>query len=140
MIRGLLVGLVACAAAGCGSNVAPVAGKVTLDGAPLVGAVVVFQPDTEAVHPGPGSSGLTDDQGRYSLQLMNGSGTGAIIGKHKVTITAYEGDDTVPSSGSNAVFRKPLLPPEYNANSTLTFEVLPGGTDQANFEIKLKKK
>lgn len=126
---------------GCGSNVVPVSGTVTLNNKPLVNATVIFQPDTGQTNPGPGSHGKTDAKGQFTLQLMNGNTTGAIIGNHKVSITAYEGDgDDVPSSAPETVFRKPLLPSEYNANTKLRFTVPPGGSDAANFDLKTKAK
>ena len=123
--------------AGCGrSNMAPVSGRVTLDDKPLARATVVFQPYSEEKNPGPGSAGKTDDNGQFTLQLMTGNVQGAVLGKHKVSITAYEGGDEVPSSGSRPAFRKALVPLKYNAETELTFEVPPGGTTSANFELK----
>lgn len=68
----LRVALIACLAlCGCGrsANVAevqslPVTGKVTLDGKPLAGAIVVFRaPDPPAAF-----SGMTEENGKYALQ------------------------------------------------------------------------
>jgi hypothetical protein len=130
------------AGVGCGENVAPVSGKVTLDNKPLPNATVIFFPDAGVKIPGPGSKGKTDANGEYSLQLMTKDVRGAIIGKHKVQITAYEGDDgTVPSSGPDMkVFRKILVPDRYNGNSELTFDVPPGGSTSANFDLKSDSK
>jgi hypothetical protein len=123
-------------AAGCGgANTAPVSGRVTLDGDPLANATVVFQPLSEERNPGPGSAGKTDATGRFTLQLMTGNTPGAILGKHKVSITAYEGGNAIPSSGSNAAFRKALVPHEYNVQTKLTFDVHPGGTASADFDL-----
>ncbi len=124
-------------AAGCGrSNIAPVSGRVTLDNKPLANASVVFQPDSDDKNPGPGSQGLTDASGQFTLRLLTGNRNGAVVGWHKVSITAYEGGDEVPSSGSDIVFRKALLPDEYNADTKLRFEVRPEGTTSANFDLK----
>jgi hypothetical protein len=129
------------AIAGCSSNVVPVSGTVTLNNKPLPNATVIFQPDTGAANPGPGSHGKTDKNGRFTLQLMNGNASGAIVGKHKVSITAYEGDgDDVPSSGADSVFRKALVPTEYNANTRLTFTVPASGSDTADFALTSKDK
>lgn len=126
--------------AGCGgSSVAPVSGTVTLDGKPLANATVVFQPDGGGKEPGPASSGVTDANGRYTLRVVTGSTDGAVVGKHKVSITAYEGDvegqSSAPGKGDK-VFAKALVPVEYNAQTTLTFEVPSGGTDKADFVLK----
>ena len=126
---------------GCGGNIAPVSGRITLDGVPLAQASVIFTPDSEAQNPGPGSHATTDKEGRFILQLLNGKAKGAIVGKHKVSVTAYEGDaDAVPSSAGGGPFRKALLPLIYNADTILTFVVPPGGSDKADFELSSKTK
>ena len=129
------------AVVGCGSNIAPVSGRITLDDVPLAQASVIFTPDSEALNPGPGSHALTDKEGRYSLQLLNGKSKGAIIGKHKVSVNAYEGDaDAVPSSAGGGPFRKALVPLIYNADTILTFVVPVGGSDKADFDLSSKTK
>jgi hypothetical protein len=128
-------------AAGCGgSRIVPVSGRVTVGNRPVVNATVVFQPLSEAKNPGPGSTGKTDSNGRFTLQLMTGNTKGALVGWHRVSITAYEGDEDVPSSGSDMVFRKRIIPDEYNVNSKLTFEVPAGGTTEANFDLPAPKR
>jgi hypothetical protein len=132
IVGGLLLAL-----AGCGrSDVAPVSGRVTLDNKPLAQATVVFQPVSQEKNPGPGSVGRTDDKGQFTLQLMTSTTPGAVLGKHKVSITAYEGGNEIPSSGSRPAFRKALVPLKYNAESQLTFEVPAGGTAGADFDLK----
>jgi hypothetical protein len=126
---------------GCGGpRVAPVSGRVTLDSKALAGATIVFEPFSSDKTPGPGSFGKTDEDGKYSLQLFRGDTRGAIIGRHKVSITAYEGDGSVPSSGSDIKFRKAILPDEYNANTKLTFDVLPAGAANADFNLTSTRK
>ncbi|HEV3023889.1 MAG TPA: carboxypeptidase regulatory-like domain-containing protein [Pirellulales bacterium] len=134
--RLILCGLLVTAAGCGGSNTAPVSGRVRLDGQPLAGATVIFQPLSGERNPGPGSAGKTDESGGYTLQLMTGNTPGAILGKHKVSITAYEGGDAIPSSGSGAAFRKARVPHEYNVQTKLTFEVLAGGTANADFDLE----
>ena len=70
-----------CGCPGSSGNVGWVDGVVTLDGDPVAGATVRFYPET-----GRGSSGKTDTNGYYELRYTR-SEMGAIIGKHKVTIT-----------------------------------------------------
>ena len=70
--------------AGCGKGgqqIAPVHGRVTLDGQPLPNADVQFQPDGSQ-RP---SSGRTDAEGRYELMYKRGQ-SGAIVGPHTVRI------------------------------------------------------
>ena len=124
-------------ALGCGGpKIAPVSGRVTLDKQPLANASIVFQLATDAKDPGPGSIGTTDADGKYSLRIITGDTKGAIVGLHKVSITAYEGDaSVVPSSGSDMKFRKALLADEYNAKTKLTFDVTSAGSSEANFDL-----
>lgn len=119
--------------AGCGTGVAPVSGKVMLDGKPLANAVVIFSPDREAGASGPGSQGKTDANGNFSLRLMTKDQAGAVVGKHKVTISLMEGEDS--ESSAKPKTRTELLAPMYNSHSKLTFDVPSGGTTAANFEL-----
>ncbi len=126
--------------AGCGgSKVAPVSGTVKVNGQPLANATVVFQP-SEGANPGPGSVGKTDANGRYELFGSTTNLPGASVGKHTVSITAFSGDDTVqssapPTADKPAAVRKSLVPEEYNAKTTLTFDVPAGGTTKADFDL-----
>ena len=93
---------------GCAKSDRPplggVHGTVTLDGQPLAGAIVTFEP----VEPGRGSMAMTDAQGKYELIYIRDD-KGAKPGAHRVQITT-----------SNANAGKPeLLPPRYNAQTTL---------------------
>lgn len=105
-----------------------VTGVVTLDGNPLPEATVSFQ-STEA---GRMASGVTDDQGKYRLYLLNDI-SGAPVGVNDVYITtARPADDSKPGSG-----RKEILPPVYHAKSTVTKEVKPGDN---TFDFQLESK
>jgi len=79
--------------AGCGSNdgfkLARVSGVVKVDGKPLKGLRVSFEPigGAERPYPGPESIGITDDEGHFSLATFNeGSRIGAVVGKCRVRI------------------------------------------------------
>src|SRR5437870_614360 len=76
------------AIAGCNSapGVAPVSGKVTLDGKPLANAHVSFQPVASGGKEpsGGGSYADTDADGNYSLLLVEGDKSGAVVAKHRV--------------------------------------------------------
>jgi hypothetical protein len=122
--------------AGCGKSTAPVSGRVTLDNKPLVNATVIFMPDSAEKNPGPGSRGKTDANGQFSLDLLTGEGKGAIPGKHVVSITSYEGDDVIPSSGSDMAFRKAVVPPRYNVKTELKFDVPAAGSKSADFNLQ----
>src|SRR5438094_249318 len=101
----VIMAFAACAvAAGCKRDVVPVSGRVTLNGKPLAGADVIFQPrgNTEAPRPaGTGSIGRTDEQGRFSLRMVKPDQPGAVVGDHSVTIaTSTDAPATTPAKGS----------------------------------------
>ena len=123
---------------GCGGAeypLAPVSGVVTLDGEPLAGAAVVFQPKpTESVKkPAPGSVARTDDQGRYTLATVNDE-PGAALGRHRVRIYSYS-PESAPVSDVDTEDVQELVPERYNYRSELFFEVEPEGTDAADFSL-----
>src|SRR5262245_48265312 len=98
---------------GCGGvKYAPVSGKVTMDGQPLSNAHVNFQPIAEGtMNPGPGSHGKTDENGNYTLEVVGG-GQGAVVGKHRVTVSLLIG-----TYDPNSDAKKPLpekVPSKYN--------------------------
>ena len=128
------------ATVGCGHglyDVAPVSGTVTLYGEPLKNATVSFEPqagsDQEIV--GPGSSGQTDDSGRYKLTTFRGE-RGAVVGQHKVRISTYESRfKDLENSNEIEVLSIEHVPWQYNRNTILTFEVPSGGTSGADFDL-----
>ena len=98
-------------------DLAEVTGTVTLDGVPLVGANVEFRPDAgrEAGSKIGASTGLTDKEGRYTLEFVRDI-EGAALGRHEVLIRARDA-------------RGRLLPPEYNSQTELTADVVEGEND-----------
>jgi len=132
--------------AGCSKGpyeVAPVSGRVTLDGQPVAKVAVMFQPvATEGnINPGPGSYGITDAEGRYTLKLIGKESRGAVVGKHKVKIENYTEPGDTSYDGPRKV-QKPAnpIPTRYNAGEAiLSFEVTSSGTDQADFPLTTKK-
>src|SRR5262249_20453624 len=86
-----------------------------------------FQPTGEGqVNPGPGSSGRTDENGAYSLQVIGVGAKGAVVGLHRVEVnpTVDNPDDDGPRKGGPAPKLK--IPTKYNFKSVLKFEVKPG--------------
>jgi hypothetical protein len=135
-VRQQLLVVVVLAATGCAEKfpLAPVAGTVTLDGNPLAGARIGFEPVRRGADPeaGPGSYATTDANGRFELQALTGK-KGAVVGKHRVwvrTMRAREGSD-----GRLAVSMQERLPKRYNEETELEFLVPSGGTDKANFDL-----
>lgn len=132
-----VAGLALLAAAGCTDPypLAPVSGRVKLDGKPLPDARVGFEPIRKTVKQmdaGPGSYDLTDGEGRFELKSLDGK-SGAVIGEHRVWISTYEGKEG--PNGSVITIAPEKVPPRYNSESELTFTVPPEGTDQADFDL-----
>jgi hypothetical protein len=147
MSRSLSFTLLIALAAGCnpGPKFVPVSGVVTLNGKPYDKAAVSFQPvgTPDNPNPGRGSSAYTDDKGRFVLFSDNNDG--AVVGKHLVRITTKSGAqvEAQPGLGSpdNAPANRSVdpIPLEWNWQSEKQFDVPPGGTDKANFDIVTKK-
>lgn len=135
----LLVGVLGLAA-GCGGDrqIATVSGRVTLDGQPLRGARVSFQPVGNVKNSGVGSFGKTNDNGEYSLTLIDESAPGAIVGSHEVRIVDQKNTGADPTDDRQRT-RGDLVPAEYNTKTTLHFEVKPGH-NEANWPLVSKKK
>jgi hypothetical protein len=119
------------AAGGCGQSsgpeLAPVAGRVTLDGQPLAGAQIMFQPEAAGGSP---SYGATDQDGRYELGFKRGV-TGAMIGWHSIRVDMSR---EVAGPDGKVVRPKPL-PPRYNVKTELREEVKPGEENEIDFEL-----
>jgi hypothetical protein len=127
----IVVGLVL--AAGCGYSpdlppVAPVTGKVFLDGNPLPRGMVQFVPEGGGA---PATAPISSD-GTYELKTATVKG--AVIGTHQIGVVSQEEPkdetDTYPAS---------LIPTTYNnpTASGLTYTVVEGPN---NHDIQLKSK
>ena len=107
--------------AGCGDSgptLAPVTGKVLLDGQPLATGHVVTQPTA-----GRGAMGPIQADGSFTLS--SGREPGALIGRHRVAVVAYEGTDSMSPEATQG---KLLVPERYVAADTsgLTMDVVDG--------------
>ena len=141
--------------AGCdsGPSVNEVTGKVSLDGKPIGGATVTFQP----VEGGTGmpAAGTTDESGQYTLTDMRDTnvGKGAAAGEYRVGILWYKpsGKDTSKSTGSEASDSKAThvtvtgpetqLPTHYlNASTSGLTASVKAGKNEFNFELDSKAK
>jgi hypothetical protein len=147
-----VIALVTLTFAGCGERlpVVPVSGTITLDGQPLAGASIITQPvATDSPNPGPGSTGATEEQGHFVLEVVQPAMKGAIIGKHRVMISPANrqrsgsrkrsADGTheysIDDPNSNRAETASNWPARFTDGS-LTMEVPPGGTDKLNFDLK----
>jgi hypothetical protein len=128
---------------GCSSdpyNVVPVSGTVTFNGKPLAGAHVLFQPVRTGsdIEVGPESVGRTDAQGRFTLTTIEPERDGAMVGKHRVSVTIPEEEDRYGGggeSGGRAGPPKYTLPERYRLGTELVVEVPPDGHE--NLELTL---
>ncbi len=121
-----IVILLACFA-GCGKTgpeVAPVTGRITLDGKPLENADILFQPDGSK----PPSAGRSDASGHYELAYKRGV-MGGMVGSNTVRITI----------SPDVVANPPNIPARYNSESELTKEVKPG-QNEFNFDLTSNEK
>ena len=89
----------AMAAPGCGGEkfkTAGVTGTVTVEGQPVAGVMLEFEPERVDGTILPAAYGSTDAEGRYSLERVGGSrgGAGGVVGKNTVRISAPEGSQT----------------------------------------------
>ncbi len=122
-------------AAGCGRRgptLLPVSGVVTLDGRPVAQAGIIFSP----AEGGPAASGSTDAQGKFQLRTVNESG--AVAGKHLVTVTKQEttglGDfGAVGPEGIKAIWH---VPEKYSNRKTSGLECTVG-SDSDDVQIEL---
>ncbi|WP_459557626.1 carboxypeptidase-like regulatory domain-containing protein [Lacunimicrobium album] len=133
--------------AGCGSGsdkwkegrekVYPVSGKVTLKGAPLQGAVVMFYSESKKLS----AVGTTDEGGLYQLKTYEDR-DGAVPGEHAVAIRKVQ-YEKVPSRNSTKEepatqsIGKEMLPKEYAlpGTSPLKETVTEKGPNEFNFEF-----
>jgi hypothetical protein len=132
----LLVAIVVGIFAGCGSDgLVPVKGRVLLDGKPIEGAAVLFEPEVGGVP----ATGVTDANGDFKLST-SGHGEGATAGLNKVSVAKQ-----VPVEPNRKVEEGEIVPmrsetPDFYASpqtSGLTVEVKRG---MAPVELQLKSR
>ena len=145
-ISACTVALVISSFGGCGGSdkwvegrekVYPTSGKVTLDGKPVEGAVVMFISTAKPLS----AQGLTNANGEYQLTTY-ADRDGAIAGEHKVTVRKTEYFEVRSGNWSEdeptmVKKSKELLPVEYATESTTTLKktVTEGGATDLNFEF-----
>ncbi|WP_222434821.1 peptidase associated/transthyretin-like domain-containing protein [Blastopirellula retiformator] len=136
----ILTASVAVCFVGCSGNgntppLGEVSGHVTLNGAPLDGATVEFDPEN-----GRPSIGVTDADGNYTLQFRAGA-SGALVGKHSVRIRSQRSASGGEGSEAAVAARSETVPSEYNDDTNLSAEVKSGSnTFDFNLEGKRSKR
>ena len=102
-----------------GGKIVEVTGRVTVDGKPVEGVIIQFEPDQSQVAPGkkvlPPAYGRTDADGRYRAFRTGNKAFGAVVGLSNVRVT-------VPEGSSAAVH------PRYMADNAFWHEIGPGAT------------
>src|SRR3954453_970100 len=127
------VSLLFVALAGChyGPDIAPVSGRISLDGRPLDLAEVSFEP-----REGRASHALTEKDGHYELHYTRDS-MGGLVGSHTVRIKSL-----TELTGPNGRFivRPQMVPARYNTKTELHAEVERGKQNEFDFDLKSDKK
>ncbi|WP_417390544.1 carboxypeptidase regulatory-like domain-containing protein [Gimesia sp.] len=120
---------------GCGSGaeklpeLSDATGTILLDGKPLAGAQVSFEPQITNSVKAKASFGSTDEQGKFKLRY-NATTDGVIPGKQIVRVSKLSGTNEEPG--------EEILPDKYNTQSTLTAEVTKEGPNDFTFDLKSK--
>ncbi|MDR2440371.1 MAG: hypothetical protein LBE12_13505 [Planctomycetaceae bacterium] len=123
---------------GCSTKlpVVPVSGIVTLDGKPLEGFQVFFQPIHEETSKTMlTSSGLTNVQGKFLLKTVEENPrNGTSVGKYRVII-GWVDPDSMLLGDSEPQRQPPVKIPENVQTEGIIFIVPPNGTQTANFHL-----
>ena len=123
--------------AGCDgspSEGAHLTGTVSLDGEPIMRAVIVFRPTGQLTGK---SFQCQVDEGKFDVRQESG-----VFGRHRVEIYAYRsnGQPRPTSQGPLPPGQQPpatdvqYLPDRFNRRSTLTFDIQPG-ENEGNFGL-----
>lgn len=155
----LLAALAAFFLNGCSGNggggsrltVYPVSGKITLSGAPVSNAIVMFSPKGQQ----PAATGQTDAEGKYQLTTYDVANDGAAEGEYLVMVIKQAAPaasasepagghgapraHTAPARGKKAETASgSILPPKYSDrnSSDLAATVKDSGENKFDFDLK----
>jgi hypothetical protein len=158
----LLVAIVALMLSGCGNQYkfAPVKGRITCNGKPAAGGIIIFQPMDDpkktgrpSGHSGMASSATIAEDGSFTLKAIDGtSGDGALIGPHQIIFQAPPTTRfTIPAEDravmspeeikatEEEIARRPIYPPLACSTNVEPAEVeVKAGSNE--FEFKLQPK
>ena len=138
-IAAALAGLLLASVAGCEKKLPPVVaieGSVTLDGKPLSNAAVTFVPMLDNFGAESNSTGVTDEQGRFTLTCTATKQAGAVVGSHTVLVIEGPMPDDMRGVQDSRVLDSYLakrgnrpIPADYGSftRSKLKVEVAEGG-------------
>lgn len=128
---GLLVLSLGCGAGDDLPPLAPVDGRVTLNGQGVEGAQVLFSPMK-----GPTSLGTTDANGAFTLTVSGGKQPGAVVGTHTVKVAMPMQVDPKAPTGTSPESQGPVYLPPVNYSFPEGVRV-DAGTN--NVELSLEK-
>lgn len=128
----LLTAAVFLALSGCGSGLSTLEGNVTLDGQPLENGQIAVEPKDGQGTP----AGEMIKAGAYSIKELKPGDYIVRINASKVVGSrpAY-GNDT---NGPQIEITESIIPPRFNANSTLTVTVAAGVNKGKDFALTSK--
>ncbi len=135
--------LVVIVATGCNSSkfeFAPVEGRVLLDGKPVTQAKIVFMPSatTDDGEAGPYSQGLTNAEGRFTLETVETAPRkGAVVGPHRIIVSTKQARLDPEVLDREIIDVPESIPWEYTyyKRSPLVYDVPRGGTNSADFAL-----
>lgn len=126
---------------GCNSKlpIVPVSGTLTLDGKPLEGFQVFFQPiHGETSQTMLTASGLTDAQGRFTLKTVEEKPRkGVSVGEYRVFI-GWVDPDSMSLGDSEPQRQPPVKIPVNIQTEGVLFTVPPNGIQTADFHLTNK--
>jgi hypothetical protein len=126
------VALLVAPGSGCKRNprVVPVSGTILYNGKPLPFGSVMFQPDK-------GQAAVGDVQSDGSFKLSSyGPDDGAVPGKHRVSVTCYDGQRPGKAGGDS--LGKLLIPLKYTRLGTSELSVEIKDAPAQSVELKLE--
>jgi hypothetical protein len=134
LLRLVVVAVLGCVGGCSGGPVrefAPVEGRVTLNGRPLVGVIVKFYPESESTTQPPIAAGTTDETGTFQLSISEKQ-LGALVGPNVAVVRWPMRDRSSPPLVSDVPI--PLKYTDLTANP-LRFDVKAGPGQTINLEL-----
>ena len=124
---------------GCGPKTARVSGRVTFDGEPGKNISVLFQAVSSENTIAEPAVGMTNDNGEFSLSLVDTKKRGVIPGEYAVYISWVDPNSGNAVEGVTPATVVPYKIPTRATNGQMTFTVSPEGTTEANFDFDSTK-
>jgi hypothetical protein len=114
-----------------GLNRQAISGAVTLDGEPLPGGAILFEPATADAGT---AVGTTIRKGFFAIARNQGP----VPGRYRVRIYSSSGTQAPPTAGQTERTPRPMverLPPRYNTKTELNADIIAGRLNQHRFEL-----